>query len=473
MTAVTSVEQKLIRAQLAKQTFNEVVEKLNSTKKCMLIRPTGFGKTYLLAHLTKKFKHVLYLYPIDIIRLDVATKYKDIINTSTRYMTYKKLISLYKADKDNMKLIANKYDLIICDEAHMVGAEMTSEAMKELTRVAEANYFIGATATPDRSDGFDVAHELFNDTVISEYTLHDAIADGLIPKPHYIYSIYNANGSFREISAELEKFRTQDRYASKATAALDRIKDMEVEMSNVINAPKVIRETINELHGELGYMKFIIFFSEKVTLSIKKGEAERWFKEAYPNMKIRNLIITSEAEYAKNIHELDNMKYEPNTIDLIYCIDMLNMGYHIEDLTGIVMLRGTSSNIIYKQQIGRCLSAASNNTPIIFDLVNNILKKPYFGMYKDNKGADTKDPKSSGHRLNDLTIRDLVMSDKTASYRQFIDKAVNEIAILKIEDAMYRYVYRSCPMKILAKETRLSEDYIRKEFKKRGITMDD
>lgn len=50
---------------------------------------------------------------------------------------------------------------------------------------------------------------------------------------------------------------------------------------------------------------------------------------------------------------------------------MLNEGIHVDDVDGVILLRPTVSPIIYLQQIGRALSAGSEKTPVIFDLVNN------------------------------------------------------------------------------------------------------
>ena len=46
-------------------------------------------------------------------------------------------------------------------------------------------------------------------------------------------------------------------------------------------------------------------------------------------------------------------------LKLLYCIDMLNEGVHVDDIDGVILLRSTVSPIIYMQQIGRCLSAGN------------------------------------------------------------------------------------------------------------------
>lgn len=54
---------------------------------------------------------------------------------------------------------------------------------------------------------------------------------------------------------------------------------------------------------------------------------------------------------------------------------MLNEGLHVEDISGVIMLRPTDSRIIYLQQLGRTLSSdTSREKTIVFDLVNNYLK---------------------------------------------------------------------------------------------------
>lgn len=58
-------------------------------------------------------------------------------------------------------------------------------------------------------------------------------------------------------------------------------------------------------------------------------------------------------------------------LKLLYCIDMLNEGVHVDDIDGVILLRPTVSLIIYMQQTGRGLSAGGSGSPVIFDLVDN------------------------------------------------------------------------------------------------------
>ena len=66
-------------------------------------------------------------------------------------------------------------------------------------------------------------------------------------------------------------------------------------------------------------------------------------------------------------------KDESCHLKLLFCIDMLNEGVHVEGVDGVVLLRPTVSPTLYLQQIGRGLAAGrgKKEQPVIFDIVNN------------------------------------------------------------------------------------------------------
>ena len=57
-------------------------------------------------------------------------------------------------------------------------------------------------------------------------------------------------------------------------------------------------------------------------------------------------------------------------VDIIHCIDILNMGYHVGHVSGVIVNRKTASEIKYYQQLGRCMSTQADHTPLIIDLVD-------------------------------------------------------------------------------------------------------
>lgn len=85
-------------------TFDDLCDKLLKYNKCMVVRPTGFGKTYMTGKLMRLYNRVLFLYPTNIIADVVKKDYGELDNVT--YMTYSAFI----------KGVNEDYDLVICDE---------------------------------------------------------------------------------------------------------------------------------------------------------------------------------------------------------------------------------------------------------------------------------------------------------------------------------------------------------------------
>lgn len=452
-------------ARVSKQMYSETSEMLERKHKCIVLRPTGLGKTFMMAHMTRRFKKTLFLYPFAS-TLDIQTKYKDVLKDTT-FMSYMRLI---RHTDEELQLLANTYQCVMMDEVHLCGATRTRDAVKKLMKFGKSAYFLGATATPDRSDGFNVVAELFDNTTISEYTVHDAIQDGILRNPLYVYSLIYREGMLNELKNRVmscESTTMRERLMGDLGAAT-------VEMSKILTAPDNIKNTILEkFKKEPKYMKFIMFFSEKAALKEKLSEVQGWFNTAFPDKELRTLIITSDTEYKNNVSKLVKMKRDSGCIDLILCINMLNMGYHIPNLTGVIMLRGTASNIIFKQQVGRCMSVDSLRQIIIFDFVNNLFAKPYYETSRP-KAGDTQDGKpvekdTLGSRLNRLDKLDLVVENKTAHYEELITKLMQDLDSVELDKYLNWYLYHQMPYKDLLKFSGMSDDYMRNEFKRRGI----
>jgi hypothetical protein len=97
--------------------------------------------------------------------------------------------------------------------------------------------------------------------------------------------------------------------------------------------------------------------------------AEDWFAKIDKDMHIYS-VYSDDPSASKSFREFKTD--ESDHLRLLYCIDALNEGVHVEDISGVILLRPTVSPIIYKQQIGRALSASRSCDPVIFDIVNNI-----------------------------------------------------------------------------------------------------
>ena len=56
---------------------------------------------------------------------------------------------------------------------------------------------------------------------------------------------------------------------------------------------------------------------------------------------------------------------------IMFAINQYNEGIHAPNVDGVIMGRGTSSDIVFFEQLGRALAVNRNNNPVIIDLAGN------------------------------------------------------------------------------------------------------
>lgn len=131
----------------------------------------------------------------------------------------------------------------------------------------------------------------------------------------------------------------------------------------------MVSRTYNDFHNAFGRYGYKV----RTTIISSANSVEKENVNVIdPTEEVEKLIrqkrkIVSESEAEKLFVKKDDL-----TIDLIFSINMLNVGYHVDGITGLIFKRWTASNQIYYQQLGRCLSSASDIIPVVFDFVNAI-----------------------------------------------------------------------------------------------------
>ena len=363
---------------IRERTYEEMCQLLDNRGRAAVIRPTGWGKTGVLTRLLKsgKYKHPLYIYPAEVIRAAVGRFYfneepsENWEIPGVEFMTNSKFARLKEEELLN---IGYKHDIVIIDECHKLGGVMTSKNLDTLVDMFPDLVLLGATATPDRTDAVDVIGRYFGADRVFTYTIHDAFQDGFLQRPYYVYCPYaKPEDNIDTIGKEWRKnLDLIDNKRDQLTLA-DELRNREKEIANIYNMEKAIKRNCDK-YIDTDYMKFIVFFSGFDVLHKEKDKVIGWFNKAYPDHAIKELVITSETkETAENVNQLKSLTYRKKGIDLIFAVDMLNMGYHVDSLTGIVMYRGTSSNIIYTQELGRALSSGTKKRAIVFDIMDNL-----------------------------------------------------------------------------------------------------
>ncbi len=343
--------------------FISVIEMLSVTGKAAVIHPTGTGKSYIGFKLCEEFpdKSVCWLSPSEYIfdtQIENLKKNSDgWLPDNVKFFTYAKLMLMNESDFERIKP-----DYIILDEFHRCGAEMWGDGVDKLLSMYPNVPVLGLSATAIRylDNQRNMADELFDGNIASEMTLGEAIVRGILNPPKYVLSVFSYQEDYDRLKRRVSKAKYKDikRKAEKYLEALRRA----LEMADGL-------DVIFDKHIENRTGKYIVFCSNIEHLREMQGRAGDWFSKIDPNPH----IYTAYSEDPATSKEFAEFKEDNSDhLKLLYAIDMLNEGVHVDDIDGVILFRPTVSPIIYKQQIGRALAAGKNSSPVIFDIVNNI-----------------------------------------------------------------------------------------------------
>ena len=431
-----SIEKRLkVRDRLSNETFKELKGRLETYGVTSLIRPTGFGKSYILSKITSLrkgrgyvYNRCLYIYPLDIIKKDISMKYgpdsEGVSLHNTEFISYRGLKNVldkgYTVKKTGEVLsieeFISQFDLVMCDECHICGSKGFMDCWERIKDLfgKDKIHLIGVTASPNRMDGTDVIEEFFGGTVqeVKRMTDIDAFNLGLLEKPYWIIPIYNKEAFRDSVLSTLE---------SKEKLDVKEKKDLLLKLNNIENMSSQIYKVLDQFRPGSLYFKFIVFYVNINALASQREMVHDWFTEAYgkEGFKVQDHILVSsngqdvfsddDSELMAGFKEISSLTEKDYRIDLIHCVDMLNMGYHVDDITGVIMLRGTRSEIVQIQQVGRCYSVNAKYPPVIFDCVNNAGTKKWF------KNSENDELTDMSMDINDTRL--ISGSDNLRSYK--------------------------------------------------------
>ena len=141
---------------------------------------------------------------------------------------------------------------------------------------------------------------------------------------------------------------------------------------HIKNRPNALQSLTNDMaHKIIDYMQWEVLVDSKITSIINKKMKHKI--ESY-NM----LSDNSKVQNNKNLANFNSS--ESPKLKLMFVMDMLNEGVHVNKIDGIIWFRALNddSKILFLQQLGRSISAINENNkdniPTIIDLVNNTLK---------------------------------------------------------------------------------------------------
>lgn len=301
-----------------------------------------------------------------------------------------------KEEEELEKMDAN---LIILDELHRTGATTWNPKIEKLIEKNKNAKILGLTATPTRdvdkrdmmleiaklTNEYSTRELLFDKHLAINMNILDAMKDKIVVSPNIVAFDYNLEKSdeYKEIK------RLYDNETDEVKK--EKLGQLYSEMTRIIKNSKIkgikgiINENIKKKDG-----KYIVFLPYKDT---QNQTSEEYIKEQIEGVKeyFKDIDIKPEVEYLisdrkdKSENKKAIQKFESSNskhLKLIFAIDMLNEGVHVDGIDGLVMLRPISDNstILYLQQLGRSIYSLNPDNPIkdedipvIFDIYNNYL----------------------------------------------------------------------------------------------------
>lgn len=336
--------------------YEAVTEMLEKDGMAAVIHPTGTGKSMIAFKLVEEhpLNHFLWLSPSEYI-YQTQVENLNMKFPNIQFMSYSRLMK----NEDCIETLHPDY--IILDEFHRCGAREWGKSIKKLLDTYPDARRLGLSATNIRylDNQRNMAGEIFNGKIASEMTLGEAIVREILPEPKYVIAMY----SYRK---ELDQLKKRIQTLSNQGLVAENQKLLEQLRRALEQADGL--EQVFQKHMEKKDGKYIVFCSDKEHMDEMKEQVPVWFGQVDSRPHIYTAFYNdtaTEKEFAAF------KKDDSGHLKLLFCIDMLNEGVHVDDVDGVILLRPTVSPIIYLQQIGRALSAGSKKTPVIFDLVNN------------------------------------------------------------------------------------------------------
>lgn len=354
------------KMQLAALNGIEAVRK-SGENRALVVSATGTGKTYLAAFDVKRNRPQRMLFIVH--REQILQKAKldfhrviggslddfGVLTGTSRTIDAKyTFATIQTLSREHVltQFSADTFDYILIDESHRAGAN----TYQRIFEYFKPKFLLGMTATPERSDGYDLFH-LFNYNLAYEIRLQEALEEGMLCPFHYFgVTDFEIDGSQKEVEL-FNQLTSSER--------IDRILE---------------KTSYYGFSGE--QVRGLIFCSSKKEANYLSAQLnERGF---------RTCALTGEDSQEVRKREVDNL--EAGHLDYILTVDIFNEGIDIPSINQVVMLRQTESSIIFVQQLGRGLRKHESKEYVtVIDFIANYQNNYLIPMALSGDRSQNKD----------------------------------------------------------------------------------
>ena len=356
---IISFEQSKLRPNAMQLNFIESIEKLiaKGEKKALLISATGTGKTYASAFAMREIgvKKLLFIVHREQIAIQAKKSYELVYgsNIKTGLLTGSSkdydvdllFTTKYTFTKEDVytKFSKNSFDAIIIDEVLRLGEKTTYQ--KLLNYFEPNKIWLGMTASPERTDGFDIYNE-FDHNIACEIRLKQALEEDLLCPFHYF-------GITEFIGKEEDK-------------------DVEYDLNdfNLLISDKRVEYIIDKInfYGYSGNRVKGLIFCSRIE---EAKELSKKFNEKGYNTEVLVGDNNDERTREDFIDRLTSDTRE-DKLDYIFTVNVFNEGVDIPEINQVIMLRPTESPIIFVQQLGRGLRKSKDKEfVVVLDFIGN------------------------------------------------------------------------------------------------------
>lgn len=337
-------------------------------RRAIVISATGTGKTYLSAFDVREFhpKRMLYVANRDTILKAARESYQRVLGCdeaelglltgSSKQHDAKYVFASVDTLRRHMEewYESDDFDYVLIDEAHHSGA---NNYRSVIDYFSEARFMLGMTATPERTDSFDI-FALFDHNIAYEIRLQKALDENMLCPFHY-YGVH--------------EFLGDDGARVDSAEGISKSDKRQIQYSlEELTEPSRVRYIIRKLeqYGSYGQQVTGLVFCSKIDEAeqlshLFNQETNQQAERPYRTVAISGKTSPKDVENAVN-------RLEAGELDYIFTVDKFNEGIDIPAINQIVMLRNTESSIVFTQQLGRGLRKFPHKTCVtVIDFIGN------------------------------------------------------------------------------------------------------
>jgi superfamily II DNA or RNA helicase len=386
-------------------------------KRAVVEHATSTGKMYILCKLVIDAivagESCLIIAPTNIIISNIKRILKMRAQSELiTFSTYAGLNSIIASGK--------VFKYIFLDEFHHIGAEVWGSSVDSI--LDPSHNVVGFSATPYRSDGKNVFSSLDNN-IVSKITLFDAIVQDILTAPKYISALYSNEEEYAEAENIILTSKNID--DDQKSLLREQLVQMDIDWRKSGGIPAIFKK-----HLEPTTRKLIVFYKNIEHMNETSSQVESWFVDAgIKKRSIRSFFIASDTSKTDNTRQLKEFEADSEHFCLIHSVDMLNEGYHLPDLHGVVFLRKTFSYQVFMQQLGRPMQAMSKHVPLVFDFVNNAsasFAKDFVSLHKNAYDRYRNNVSSIGFSLPAEPAAALTVFDYSADFHLLIQDILDQ-----------------------------------------------